>query len=218
MKRKVLLCALAALTLMCSTRPAAALLSNERGTVIEATSRMPIINVTIPTSAEVYINPFQLPLEIDGESRREQIICSPAIIASASDVPLKVGVTVTGAVKEGSDMTLAAAPTGGTGTSKSAFVYFEIVQSDWDYVRNGLWAAAYDPAKHIAVDARAAQTKTDLVTLSPLNKYGEIAKGGYAQFRLAGDAVRKPTNEWNTNDGINVTVAFTFTPVSYVNP
>lgn len=218
MKRKVLLCAVLALTLLCSTQPAAALLSNERGTVIEATSRMPVISVIVPTSAEVYINPFQLPIVIDSESRREQIVCTPAVIASVSDIPLKVGVTVTGAIKEGSDMTLAAAPTGGTGTSKSAFVYFEIVQSDWDYVRNGLWAAAYDPAKHIRIVSGVSQTMTDMLTLEPLNKYGEIAKGGYAQFRLTGDAVRKPTNEWNEKDGMDVTVAFTFTPVSYVQP
>lgn len=216
MKRKVLLCALAALVLLCSTRPAAALLSNERSTVIEATSRMPIINVTVPSSAEVYINPFQLPVEIEGESRREQIVCTPAVIASASDIPLKVSVTVTGAVKQGSDMTLAASPTGGTGTTKRAFVYFEIVQSNSDIIRSSMWAAAYDPAKHIRVVAGAPQTGTDMLTLPPVNKYGEIAKGGYAPFRLTGDAVRNPVTEWNEKDGINVMIAFTFTPVPYV--
>lgn len=218
MKRKALFCALVVLVLICSTQPAAALLSNERGTVIESSTNMPVINVTVPSSAEVYINPFQLPLEIDNESRREQIVCTPAVIASASNIPLKVSVTVTGTVKQGSDMTLATSPTGGIGTVKSAFVYFEIVQSDWDYVRNGLWAAAYDPAKHIRIVSGVSQTMTDMLTLEPLNKYGEIAKGGYAQFRLAGDAVRKPTNEWNEKDGMDVTVAFTFTPVSYVQP
>ncbi len=215
MKRKVLLCALAALILLCSTRPAAALLSNERSTVIESETRMPIINVIVPSSAEVYINPFQLPVDIDGESRREQIVCTPALIASASDIPLKVSVTVTGTVKPGSDMTLAASPTGGTGTTKSAFVYFEIVQTNSDYISRYIWAAAYDPTRHIAVVPGTPQTKTDLLTLPPLNKYGEIAKGGYAPFRLTGDAVRNPTSEWNEKDGINVTIAFTFDPVPY---
>ena len=216
MKQKVLLCALTALVLLSFTRPAAALLSNERGTVIEAMTRMPIINVTVPGSAEVFINPFQLPLEIDGESRREQIVCTPAMIASASDVPLKVGVTVRGAVKEGSDMTLAASPTGGNGTTKSAFVYFEIVQSNSDYISKSLWADAYDPAKHILVSTGGPQSKQDMLTLPPMTKDGDIAKGGYAPFRLAGDAVRNPASEWDKNDGINVMITFSFTPVSYV--
>lgn len=198
--------------------PAAALLGNERGTVIEAVARMPVISVSVPSSAGVVINPFQFPVEIEGENKREQIICTPAVISSSSDIPLKVSVTVTGTVTPESDMTLATAPTGGTGTVKSAFVYFEIVQSSWGEVRKSLWATAYDPAKHLRIISGAPQTGTDMLTLSPLNKFGEIAKGGYAQFRLAGDAVRNPANEWNEKDGIDVMVAFTFTPVSYVEP
>lgn len=216
MKRKVLLCALAALVLLCcSTRPAAALLSNERGTVIEATTRMPIINVIVPGRAEVFINPFQLPVDIDGESRREQILSTPAMIASASDIPLSVSITVTGVVRQESDMTLAASPTGGNGTDKSAFIYFEIVQSNSDYISNSLWAASYDPAKHIPVVDGVSQTRPDILTLPPMTKDGEIAKGGYAPFRLTGDAVRTPTTEWNNKDGIDVTIAFTFTPIPY---
>ncbi len=215
MKRKVLLCVLTVLTLFCSTRPAAALLSNERSTVIGGDTRLPVIRVLVPTRAEVYINPYQLPVEIDGETRREPILCTPAVIASASDIPLKVSVTVTGTVKEESDMTLAAAPTGGAGTTKSAFVYFEIVQSNSDEVINSLWAGAYDPANHIRIVADVPQTRTDIMTLPPMTKDNEIARGGYAQFRLTGDAVWKPTSEWTTKDGINVIVAFTFTPVPY---
>ena len=56
-----------------------------------------------------------------------------------------------------------------------------------------------------------------MLRLEPLNKYGEVAKGGYAQFRLAGDAVRTPTSEWNESDGIDVMIAFTFKPISYVS-
>lgn len=215
MKRKVLLCVLTVLVLFCSTQPAAALLSNERGTVIEGDARLPIIRVVVPTRAEVLINPYQMPVEIDGETRREQILCTPAVIASTSDIPLKVSITITGAVKEESDMTLATAPTGGAGTSKSAFVYFEIVQSNSDDVISSLWAKAYDPAKHIPVVPGTPQTRTDIMTLPPMTKDNEVARGGYAQFRLTGDAVWNPTTEWSRKDGINVIVAFTFTPVPY---
>lgn len=218
MKRKVLSSALVVLILLCcSTRPAAALLSNQRATVIEAMARLPIISVSVPSSADVLINPLQFPVEIDSGSTREQIICTDAVMSSYSDIPLSVGVKVTGSVKEGSDMSLADAPTNRTGTDKKAFVYFEIVKSNYEEVRRSLWAEAYDPAKHIPVVPGTPQIGTDLLTLEPLNKYGEVAKGGYAQFRLSGDAVRDPTNAWNEKDGINVMLSFTFTPISYVN-
>ena len=218
MKRKVLSSALAVLILLCFTQPAAALLlPNQRGTAITAIARLPIISVSVPASADVLINPFQFPVEIDGESRRDQIICSDAVMSSYSDIPLTVGAKVTGKVKEGSDMTLAATPTNKAGTAKEAFVYFEIVQSNYEEVRRSLWAEAYDPTKHIVVTEGESPARTDMLTLEPLNKYGEVAKGGHAQFRLAGDAVRKPESEWNQKDGIDVMIAFTFTPVSYVS-
>ena len=218
MKRKVLSSALAVLILLCFTQPAAALLlPNQRGTTITAIARLPVISVSVPASADVLINPLQFPVEIDSGSTRDQIICSDAVMSSYSDVPLSVGVQVTGAVKEGSDMTLATAPTNKTGTAKEAFVYFEIVQSNYEEVRRSLWAESYDPAKHVPVSNGTPQTKADMLRLEPLNKYGEVAKGGYAQFRLAGDAVRTPTNEWNESDGIDVMIAFTFKPISYVS-
>ena len=55
------------------------------------------------------------------------------------------------------------------------------------------------------------------MTLPARTLDGEVAEGGYAPFRLTGDAVKNPTDAWNTRDGINVMVAFTFTPLSYEN-
>lgn len=215
MKRKALLCAILALTLLFSGQPASALTSNQRETVIQATARVPVISVTVPASVDIMINPFRMPVQIGGEESDAQIVCSPAYILSTSDIPLKVDITVTGSVYANSDLTLVSAPTNGAGSSKNAFVYFEMQQTsvdDWEYVR---WDPVFDAAKHINVTT-TAQTKRAMVTLPPLTLDGELPENAYAWFRLAGDAARAPTNEWSTNDGINVTVAFTFTPVSYV--
>lgn len=216
MKRKRLLCAVLALVLLFSTQPTAlALFDNQRSTVVDATCRLPVIKVAVPTSAKVYINPFALPVSIRGQSEEQQIVCSHVWIANRSDADIEVDVTVTGAVKEGSTMSLATSPTGGTGTDKKAFVYFEIHQaddSDYDLVD---WDPAYDAEKHIVVIAGVPVTKKNIVTLPALTLDNEIAPGGYAPFRLTGDAVRTPTDKWTTKDGINVTVAFTFTPLPY---
>ena len=219
MKRKALLCAVLALALLCSTRPASALLSNERGTVIEGAARIPVISVAVPASVNVLINPYEMPVSIGDGVYTDQILCSPAYLLSRSDIPLEVGVTVTGSVYPGSDMALAPSPTYGAGTEKRAFVYFETVRSSWEYQELVQWAPAYDPAKHIIV-SETAKTKENILTLPPYTDgmYGLPPENAYAWFRLAGDTARDPTNEWNEKDGLRVIVAFTFTPVSYVNP
>lgn len=219
MKRKALLCAVLALTLLCSTQPAAALLSNERGTVIEGVARMPIISVVVPASVNILINPYEMPVSIGDGVYTDQIICNPAYLLSKSDIPLEVGVTVTGSVYPDSDMTLASSPTYGAGTQKRAFVYFETVRSDWEYYELVQWAPAYDPMKHIIVADGTTRTKEKIVTLPPYTDgmYGLPPKDAYFWFRLAGDAARTPSSEWNEKDGIRVTVTFTFTPVSYVH-
>lgn len=217
MKRKMLLCVLLALVLPLFTQPAAALLSNQRATIVEAVTRLPVINVIVPSSVDVMINPLQMPVQVNGEEVRDQIICQPSFIANASDAALKVDITVTGAVAQKSDMQLVSSSTGGTGTAKNAFIYFEIMQATESQVENERvpWEPAYDASKHLVVKDGVAAAKQNVVTLPPMTKDYEIAKNGYAAFRLAGDAAKDPATPWNTNDGINVTVAFTFTPLSY---
>lgn len=217
MKRKALLCAVLALTLLFSVQPAAALTSNQRETVIEATTRMPVISLFVPGTVDITINPYQMPVQIGDEESDEQIICSPAYIVSYSDIPIKVDITVTGSVYPDSDITLVPSPTNGAGSDKRVFAYFEMLQCSTEYWDEVPWAAAYDSSKHIVVGDGTAATKRGAVTLPPLDLEGELQENAYAWFRLAGDAVRAPTNGWNENDGICATVVFTFTPQSYVS-
>lgn len=215
--RKGLLCVILTLILLFSAQPAAAAeTGNHRSTTITADCRLPNIHVTVPTSGTVYLNPLKLPVSIgDIEVDDEQIISTPACIANMSDAPLQVDVTVTGAVKTDSTMSLAVSPTKGKGTSKSAFVYFEIQASDSEDPDDVEWASAYDKSKHVAVIEGVPITKKDIVRLSAKTLDDEVADGGYAPFRLSGDAVETPDEAWTKKDGIIVTVAFTFTPLPY---
>ena len=214
MKRKRLLCVVLALALLFSAQSAAAAAeaANERSTIITATPRMPIINVTVPTTGEVYLNPLQLPVYVFGEETNDQIISYPLTIANESDIPLQVDVRVTGTVRPESDMTLAASPTNKTGTSKSAFIYFEMKPSDPYDPYSVEWDESYDASKHIPVSTGGA-SKSSIVTLDAMTMYGEVVGG--AAFRLTGDAVRTPTNAWTWEDGVDVSIAFTFTPIPY---
>ena len=219
MKRKRLLCAVLALVLLFSAQPVAAAANkgNQRSIIITASCRLPIIRVSVPSYASVYINPLKLPVYIDGESDTDQIISTPSCLISYSNVPLAVDVEVSGAIKPGSDMQLASSPTGGSGTSKQAFIYFEIMQANTADPYEVEWAPAYDAAKHIVITGGAPVSKKNLFTIPAMTLDGEIAENGYAPFRLTGDAVKSPANAWNNKDGLNVTVAFTFTPIPYVN-
>lgn len=214
MKRKRLLCAVLALVLLFSVQPPAAA-SNVRSTIFRAGCKLPVIRVSVTNYASVYINPLKLPVYLGDVGETDQIISTPACAANYSEVPLVMDVTVSGSIKPGSDMTLSDSPTNGAGLSKSAFIYFEIQQSgidDPDYVE---WDSAFDQSKHIVISDGGSVTKEKLFTLAPRDEFGYVTEGGCAPFRLTGDAVKEPANAWNSKDGVNVTVAFTFTPISY---
>lgn len=220
MKRKRLLCVVLTLALLFTAQSAAAAAEtgNRRSMTITAKCKMPTIQVTVPSTGNVYLNPFKLPVSIGGEDSYEQIISTPNCIANQSDIPLKVDVKVTGAIKAGSDMTLATTSTqGSTSTSKRAFIYFEIQPADTDDPDDVLWDDEYDKTKHIVISTvESGKSKKNVLTLAPKTLDGKMAEeGGYAAFRLTGDAVETPKNAWTAQDGITVEVAFTFTPVPY---
>lgn len=216
--RKRLLCVVLTLAMLFSVQSAAAATGNTRSTVITATltNQTPTIKVTVPSTAEVYLNPLKLPVSINSKSTREQIVSTPCVIANESDVPLQVDVTVTGQINEGSNMSLVTSSTkNSTSTSKRAFIYFEIQPADTDDFSKVVWDAAYSRSKrnHIPVTTME-RTKTNTVVLASTTLDGEIAeKGGYAAFRLTGDAVVNPRKAWTEDDGLTVEIAFTFVPL-----
>lgn len=215
--RKRLLCAALALTMLFSAQSAAAAAEtgNLRSMTIKTKTRMPTISVTVPGSAWVFLNPYHLDVEIDAEETDEQIVCPPCGIVSESDIPLKVDVTVTGELYEGCDMVLYTSSTkGSTSKTKRAFVYFEMQRSPTDDPDDVVWDDEYDKSKHIVVK-ESPVSKKDILTLEAMTLDGDVADGGAAAFRLTGDVIMYPTKPWTEQDGLNVEVVFTFTPVPY---
>lgn len=215
MKQKRLLCAGLALVLLFSAQPAALAVAS-RTTVIDANRvRLPVIRLTIPTRGSVYINPLKLPVSIGDAESEDQIVSAPACIANQSEVPVEVDITVTGTIKTGSNMKLVTTPTGGTGDAKNAFVYFEIHQSNSEDPEDVTWDSSYNASKHAVIIAGVPRSYPSTLTLPGITPNGEVASGGYAPFRLTGDAVKTPTIPWTTKDGINVIVSFTCRPLPY---
>ena len=205
MKKRLLLCML--LVLLLTTT---ALASEDRwSTRIDALCDLPDIIVTVPPTAEVFINPYKLPLDIEAGESTAQIVSTPASIENQSKVPLSVTATVTGALKEGSNMRLTSYGTQTPDmllTSKSAFVYFEMqAAEDGGQVE---WDGEYDAEKHQLVRIGTSKTKKNIAIIAQADQPKH-----FGAFRLTGDCVQSPRQGWSEEDGINVTIAFTFTPL-----
>lgn len=187
------------------TGPASA---SGKTTRFQALCELPVVEVTIPRTGEVFINPYRLPVTIEADETTAQIVSTPSCIENQSEVPISVTVTVTGSVKEGSDMTLTSLATGGEGTRKRAFVYFEIQATDTADPPQSVWDDEYNVERHIIVRT-TAKTKKDVVTIG-----GVGDEDCFGVFRLAGDCVSFPKVGWTETDGIDVEIVFTFTPLA----
>lgn len=207
MKKTSLFCVALALALTLAA-PAYASGSNGFQTEITALCELPEISVTVPATAEVFINPYELPVTIESTESTAQIVSTPACIENQSVVPLQVGVTAVGEVYEGSDLFLTSAPTGGTGVIKRVFVYFEIQASGTANPPQSVWDAEYDSTKHLAVRTFELPARK-LVTLSAVD-----GDSRFGAFRLTGDCSANPRDPWTEGDGINVKIVFTFTPLA----
>lgn len=195
------------------------------------------IDVVVPETGEAQINPYGLPIKLDTTNiiSGEQIVTKPLAIINKSQVNLTVGASVTATVK--GTMKLAAEAPAADDTSKSAFVYLQMMrttlaESDLDATDaavSGLkaasinpvvatWAQDYDANVDVVLNATRANTGSDLVILKAASVNAsddtkmDVETGGIALFRLAGKAVEAPREAWTSKDGFTAAVAFTFKP------
>jgi hypothetical protein len=158
--KKVLSLALA--SAMSASLMAPAFAADGNTTEVSATYQDVKIAVTVPSTGEVYINPYGLPVEIGTGSNGavkstagDQIVTKPLYIANdGADTDLEVGVSVTTTLGKGTmSLATAAIADKATETKKTAFVYFEIAK---DTTLSGEKGTAVTDAK--IVDAYKAVT------------------------------------------------------------
>lgn len=210
-------------------------------TVITATFDEPVIDVTVPGTVAAFINPYGVDVNYDPADDTAilsgfQILSAPNCIFNLSGMDLSVSATVTGEVlaRTGeTDTTKAmkfatASTDGGTVTTKSAYVTFQMKVDDGilgeatdivDTLYNPLaqaWAADADADGEVVVKA-GETTGEDLVALKKADLSGTNPKavaGGGALIRLNGDCVTAPKIAWDEKDSFKVTVAYTFMPTT----
>lgn len=211
-------------------------------TDVTAVYESPEISVTVPAKGAVVINPFGLDVQMsenpDAADQStvnkvtisgQKIVTAPMALQNKTKMNLGVNVTLTGTIKEGSDMRLATEALAADDTSKSAFVYLQAAPSTLagavSAVDTAAIAAAYaawEPTAYnadtdLVLGTRAANMD-NVVTLKAAKVDGsgafeEFKAGSIAFVRLSGDAVASPRTPWAATDGFTATIAYTFAPV-----
>lgn len=169
-----------------------------------STITVPTIKITVPTDLSLTVDPYN----IDGEG---QINSEDRFIKNDSNVKIAVGMGLYATKEADSKVTLATAPLKGTETTKSAFIYADVVSS-----ADG--STAEHPDKYdaksasqfplaIGTDAKYT-TKNNMITLDKGN-----SSPTYAAYKFAGTVATNNKEAWTDKDKLTVNVVFNFTPV-----
>ncbi|MBD5545540.1 MAG: hypothetical protein HDR01_15175 [Lachnospiraceae bacterium] len=173
-----------------------------------STVTVPTIKVTVPTTADFVINPYQTEYSEDGLIGNSQIISAEQTITNESAVAVAVNVSDLTAkdVTEGITI-VTTAPTAKT-TDKAAFLYLEVTDQTF---AESYTKAANQVVIPLAGEKVKAASKDAIVTLAKGDETATTAK-----YKIGGSVVANPTAEgttpWATTDSIGVSFKLTFTP------
>ena len=167
----------------------------------------PVIEVLVPSAGQVIINPYCLPVELDGQTATDQIVSAPLILENRSTIPVSVSASVTGTVPPYSGVSFASAPPMPDSPMKEIFLYAEFhavpepaFQPSW----SGLYS---DSTNQLMVGFQSA-AKADVLRLEA----GGTACS-WGALRLFGSAAVSPMVPWQAGDDIQATFVFSFTPI-----
>lgn len=208
-KKRIQILVITALVLVVTSLSAFAVPPKTYTTEINAICAVPDIEVVVPSGMNAYLNPESLSATIDGRLENGQIISAPSWIENRSVVPIQLDVSITGTINSDSDMALVSESTKNQDLrSKWAFVYFEIQSAN---ARNwSSWDSKYNEDKHMLVRV-GTRTRKNAVRLDAGG-----SDNSFGVYRLAGDCVENPRSPWTTQDGFDVEVVFTFTPLPVI--
>ena len=154
-----------------------------------------LINVLVPSSGELVINPYGLEVDIDGGVATDQIVHSCQTLINLSDFPVIVDVSVTGTIPAESGAGFVSAPPAQDAPGKDVFLYAEFQQDPSVWVGE-YWGLPYQ----VLADASGENVLT-------------LEAGGEGYFRMFGTMSVYPEEPWSDTDTFGAVLSFTFTPV-----
>lgn len=175
---------------------------------------LPIVKVTVPSSlGDVVLNPYKMEVTVGDDTVQEQILTAEQKIENYSNVGVAVNVSSLVATKEeGSDVIFATAALKGTETTKSVFMYMEIIGDGED----AAYKDNYDAKATNQILVSTKEAKKDNVILldkssdSTTEAVGTTATVG--KFKFVGTATTKPAKAWASTDSFTIKMKFTFIP------
>lgn len=168
---------------------------------VTVTTEVPTIKVTLPTTADITINPYKMEVEVDGETYSESIISPEYTITNESDCGVKI--TATASATAGGDAVIASSALKGTESTKSIFLYIDSAYGDVAY------ADAYNSK---STNQLAITSKEASKTIMELAAGADAAQEG--TYMIKGDAASAPDEPWKATDTATVTLSFKVDPVA----
>ena len=165
----------------------------------------PLINVVVPDAGTVIVNPYRLPVMVDGQETREQIAGGVLLLENHSNVAVDVSVSAAGSAQGG--VVLTTRPPAEDAPEKEVFLYAEF-QATESYGQTVSWQEFFSDTPNQLQVPPYGSAKDGLMRLE--------ASGlpySWGAVRLSGSAAAHPAQPWEAGDGFHVSLAFTFTPV-----
>ncbi len=161
-----------------------------------------LINVIVPSTGHMVINPYRLAVRPDGVETTAQLVHAPQALTNLSDFPVTVNVTASASLPRESEAVFVHAPPAPDAKAKEVFLYAEFQERpDW-------WEGAYlDLPNQLPVSPCGASAGNVLT----LDAQGE------GWFRLFGALAPSPASAWSDTDTFGAVLTFTFAPL-YPDP
>lgn len=202
MKSKKFLSLLMAGALTASLSAPAFAATDPNAVAVEGTIQLPTINVVLPTTASMILNPYQLNVKLDkndADGSEDGIISPLMTVKNLSNIGIQVGANVKGVVGKSSGAVFATGTTA-TSTDKEAFVYAKFLKGNPDMSIDDLSAETTAPTSStgmiviLSADAdgvdvpdlapgAAADTTTKKNILAATSDTKNPAEGGVLGFR-----------------------------------
>ena len=161
-----------------------------------------LINVIVPSTGHMVINPYRLAVRPDGVETTAQLVHAPQALTNLSDFPVTVNVTASASLPRESEAVFVHAPPAPDAKAKEVFLYAEFqARPDW-------WeGACLDLPNQLPVSPHGASAGNVLT----LDAQGE------GWFRLFGALASSPASAWSDTDTFGAVLTFTFAPL-YPDP
>jgi hypothetical protein len=237
-KKKLTSLALAGVMTLSLAAPAFAATAKEnttnRSLKVTAAYQAVTINVVVPTTGTVVIDPYKLPVSVgtkeDGSDisiKNQQIVTKPLAIKNQSDIKLDMNIATTTALTGNLKLATKSDDIVTTGdsitTSNTAFIYVNVLASALkgnadtvtesaiveDYAGKAVTEYAADnEGKTQLVLKSGSQTMAAAATLTPATldsgAFSEYGEGSIAYIQFGGICVESPKTAWTTKDGLTL--------------